>query len=131
MKVELHQSPARALDALASAQGDLALVAPSSDWAARFSPDGAQVIVTLPMIAGGSQPQLLVFGHAPPQPSGDDETLILFFGEAPSLPGAIWQAHSGTTSLAGLPGYLDDSILALHPGARIAGRYPRPIKVTP
>ena len=131
MKVELHQSPAHALDALASAQGDLALVAPSSGWAARFSADGAQVIVTLPMIAGGSQPQLLVFGHAPPQPSGDDETLILFSGEAPSLPGAIWQAHSGTTSLAGLPGYLDDSILALHPGARIAGRYPRPIKVTP
>ena len=131
MKVELHQSPAHALDALARAQGDLALVAPSSDWAARFSSDGAQVIVTLPMIAGGSQPQLLVFGHAPPQPSSDDETLILFSGEAPSLPGAIWQARSGTTSLAGLPGYLDDGILALHPGARIAGRYPRPIKVTP
>jgi hypothetical protein len=83
------------------------------------------------MIAGGSQPQLLVFGHAPPQASGDDETLLLFFGEAPSLPGAIWQARSGTTSLAGLPGYLDDDIIALHPGTRVAGRYPRPIKVTP
>mgnify|MGYP001806258685 FL=1 len=131
MKVELHQSPAQALDRLARAQGDLALVAPSSDWASHFSPDGAQVIVTLPMIAGGSQPQLLVFGHASPQPSGDDETLILFSGDVPPLPGAVWQAQSGTASLAGLPGFLDDAILALHPGARIAGRYPRPIKVTP
>jgi chorismate mutase len=131
MKIELHQSPAQALDALARAQGDLALIAPSSDWAAHYSPDGAQVIATLPMIAGGNQPQLLVFGHAPPQPSGDDETLILFPGETPPLPGATWQAHSGTTNLAGLPGFLGEGILTLHPGARIAGRYPRPIKVTP
>lgn len=134
MRVELHSTPAQALAALGAARGDLAIIAPSSDWAAAFAAGegaGAEVVVTLPVIGGGHQPQLLVFGHAAPQPSGDDETLILLAGDAPKLPGALWQAHSGTATLAGLAGFHDKNILALHPGARIAGRYPRPIKVSP
>jgi len=91
----------------------------------------SQVIVTLPALAAGSQPQLLVFGHAAPQPSGDDETLILFSGQAPELPVVLWQAHSGAAMLAGVPGFLDDGFLTLPAGARIVGRYPRPIKVSP
>lgn len=134
MAVELHQSTSTALAAVARAKGDLALIAPSSDWAAAYASGlagGAEVIVTLPALAGGSQPQLLVFGHATPQPSGDDETLLLLPEEAPKLATALWQAHSGTAQLAGVAGFLQDDTLNLHPGARVAGRYPRPIKVSP
>lgn len=139
MQVQLHASPSRALDALSAARGDLALVAPSSDWAGGYpaTPDAAQVIGTLPVLAAGSKPQLLVFGHAEPQPSGDDETLILLDGYTLQLASATWQARSGTATLAGLPGYLEEASPALRdvlfrfPRARIAGRYPRPIKASP
>lgn len=132
MKVERHPSPAAALEALAAVRGDLALIAPGSDWP-RDIPSGmansAQVIVTLPVAGGGGPPQLLVFGHAVPQRSGDDETLLLIPGHV-SLPDASWQVQSGSAMLAALPGFLDDGVLARYPGARIAGRYPRPIKVS-
>ena len=133
MKVELHGNPAAALKALGGALGDLAILAPSSDWASAFAAGeagGAQVIVTLPALASGSQPQLLVLGHAAPQPSGDDETLVLL-PTGTHVTGATWQARSGTAMLAALPGFLDADKISLHPGARIAGRYPRPIKVSP
>lgn len=135
MKVDLHASPAAALEAVAQSKGDLALIAPSSNWTSSFSSGaagGAQVIVTLPTF-GGNQgaPQLLVFGHAVPQPGGHDETLVLLPGETVTVPGALWQAHSETVTLAGLPGFLDDAMIALQPGARLAGRYPRPLEVSP
>jgi chorismate mutase len=134
MKVELHHSPAAALAALAKARGDLGLIGPSSDWAGSFADGiagGAQVIVTLPVLATGGQPQLLVFGHAVPQPSGSDETLVLLRPGSGLVNGALWQAHSGTATLAGIAGFFDDATLASHAGAQIAGRYPRPIKVSP
>jgi chorismate mutase len=134
MTVALHASPSLALGAVAKVRGDLALIAPNSDWAqglATGETGGAQVIVTLPVLAFASQPQLLVFGHATPQPSGDDETLVLITGDAPQLPAALWQAHSGTATLAGLPGFLADGLPTLPAGAHIVGRYPRPIKVSP
>lgn len=135
MAVKLHRSPSAALDALASARGDLALIAPSSDW----SPSGgdAQVIGTLPVLGSGGAPQLLIFGHAEPQPSGDDETLLVLDGSAANLPASLWQARSGTRLVAALPGFLADKdpqlapLLLLEPTTRIAGRYPRPIKVSP
>ena len=133
MKVALHGKPADALTTVGRAKGDLALIAPSSDWAGAFAAGqagGAQVIVTLPAIAHGSQPQLLVFGHAVPQPSGNDETLLLLPASATPA-NASWRARSGTAVLAALPGFADDTALSVHPGARIAGRYPRPIEVSP
>lgn len=138
MQVQMHASPARALEALRTLRGDLAIVDPRSDWAQDFSPrDGgtARVIGTLPAISGGSQPRLLVFGHAEPQETGDDETLVLSRGEHPGLPSALWQAVAGGFTLTALPGFLSDSAL-LHdpisrlPGACIAGRCPRPFKVS-
>lgn len=134
MRVELHASPAAALKTLGMAKGDLALIAPSSDWSAGFVDGlsaGAEVIVTLPAITAGGQPQLLVFGHAVPQPSGDDETLLLLPAQQTKVNGALWQAHTGTATVAALAGFLEDSSHSIHPGARIAGRYPRPIKVSP
>lgn len=133
MTVELHNSPSRALEALALARGDLALIAPSSDWATAFVSGvagGAQAIVTLPVLADGSQPQLLIFGHALPQSTGDDETLLLLPAEASRLSGALWQAQSGTATLAAVSGFLQDDMLTLHPGAHVVGRYPRPIEVS-
>ena len=133
MKVELHDGPSRVLRTLGSERGDLALIAPSSDWAAGFlagEAGEADVIGTLPVLSGGGQPQLLVLGHVTAQPSGDDETLLLLPDEG-SLPAPLWKAHSGTATLAALPGFLDDSAIPAYPRARVAGRYPRPIKVSP
>jgi len=134
MKVELHDGPSRVLATLGSERGDLALIAPSSDWAAGFlagEAGEADVIGTLPVLAGGGQPQLLVLGHVTAQPSGNDETLLLLLPGEGRLPAALWQAHSGTATLAALPGFLDDNALTAYPRARVAGRYPRPIKVSP
>lgn len=138
MKVEMHGGPAEALAALHTRQGDLALIATSSDWAAGFSPEQPgcpRVIGSLPVTAGGGQPKLLVFGHAPAQPSGDDETLVIIPKVLGDVPSALWQAEAGRFVLVGLPGFLRSEdpflrdVLARAPGAAIAGCYPRPIKV--
>lgn len=139
MTVAVHGSAAGAVDALRTAQGDVAILGIGSDWADAFSP-GAKgspsVIGTLPVLSGGSLPQFLVFGHAEPQASGDDETLILC-PQGASLPfPVLWQAVSGRFTLASLPGFLggEDPLLHDHlarsPGASVAGRCPRPIKVS-
>lgn len=139
MRVQLHDNPRLALETLHQSRGDLAVVATCSDWAEGFGgagPHGATVIGTLPVLGGGGRPQLLIFGHAEPQPSGDDETLIVSEGPAAELPPALWQAGAGGLTLTSLPGFLSAEqpvlrdVLARLPGARIAGRYPRPIKVT-
>ena len=139
MKVGVHGSPADALAALRTAQGDVAILGTGSDWAQAFSPaakGSPSVIGTLPVISGGSPPQFLVFGHAEPQASGDDETLILCPEGAPLPSQLLWQAVSGRFTLASLPGFLggEDPLLRDHlarsPGAIVAGRCPRPIKVS-
>ena len=118
----------------------LRVVATASDWASGFCqapPAGPRVIGTLPVLSSDGQPQLLVFGHAEPQASGDDETLIVSPGPYASLPAALWQAEAGDCTLISLPGFLNEEdpflrgILPRLPGARIVGRYPRPIKVFP
>lgn len=140
MPVVLHGSPSEAISALRNATGDLAVIATSSDWAGSLSPpDGSdgQVIGSLPILANGSQPQLLLFGHATPQPSGEDETLVLIPGETSDTLSCLWKARTGVYTLAGLPGFLAEdapplrSILTRYPGSRVAGRVPRPIRVSP
>jgi len=140
MGTEVHATARAALDALGTRRGDLAIVATASDWARGFCqapPAGARVIGTLPVLSSGGQPQLLVFGHAEPQASGDDETLIVSSAPSASLPAALWQAEAGDCTLISLPGFLGAEdpflreILPRLPGARIVGRYPRPIKVFP
>lgn len=139
MKVAVHGSPAHALTALRTAQGDVAILSTGSDWAQAFSSaakGSPSVIGTLPVICGASPPQFLVFGHAEPQASGDDETLILCPGDGEMPSPVLWQAVSGRFTLASLPGFLggDDPLLRDHlariPGATVAGRCPRPIKVS-
>lgn len=139
MKVKLHGSPASALLALQTSRGDLAILDCGSDWARDFWPlktESARVIGTLPVISDGRQPRLLVFGHAEPQASGDDETLILSPGTTLKPPAALWQAATGGFTLTSLPGFLsiEDSTLSEFishlPGARIAGYCPRPMKAS-
>jgi len=138
MAVEVHRAPSEVLAALRTRQGDLGLIAPASDWAAGFSPDepgSPRVIGSLPVTAGGGRPKLLVFGHAPAQESGDDETLVISPKVLGNVPSALWQAEAGPFALISLPGFLrrDDpslrDVLARAPGAAVAGCYPRPIKV--
>lgn len=138
MQVEVHATASRALDAIRTRKGDLAIANVNSDWAENFAPEdkaSARVIGTLPAICSGRQPLLLVFGHAEPQESGDDETLILSRGDSPELASALWQAAIGRFTLTSLPGFLSEASLLRDPlsrlpGARIAGRCPRPIKVS-
>lgn len=134
MEVALHEGPATALATLEGRHGDLAIIATSSGWAEHFSragDGGPTVIGTLPVLGEGTAPQLLIFGHAEPQPSGDDETLFLSPAPGAAVPGALWQAACGGFTLSALPGFLEagDPLLQRQPGALLAGRCPRPIKV--
>jgi chorismate mutase len=139
MDVRLHRDTDAALQAVGEAHGDLAILSTKSGWADAFSAGragGATVIGSLPVTATASERPLLVFGHAEAQDSGDDETLIVSPAQ-PSGLSSLWQAQSGAWFLAGLPGFLEDDnqqlqrVLSVLPGARVAGRYPRPIKVLP
>jgi chorismate mutase len=137
MGVEVHPTASHALGALGVSQGDIAILATTSDWPLSYASrekGSARVIGTLPLISGGDVPLLLLFGHAEPQESGEDETLILSRGVAPQVPQALWQAFSNGFTLTSLPGFLGEDALVQEPimrldGARIAGRCPRPIKV--
>lgn len=138
MAVKLHDDPSAAIAALRANRGDLAVIATGSDWTANLpadATDGARVIVTLPIIGPQSAPQLLVFGHAEPAATGEDETLVVTAGTPPQTAPTLWQARSGRHTLSAFPGFLmrDDPVIAalrLHnPEARIAGQYPRPLKV--
>ncbi len=139
MEVRLHSDTANALLAVGETHGDLAILSTTSGWAEAFAAGaagGATVIGRLPISGTGGIPPLLVFGHAEPQASGDDETLMVSH-EAPAGLSPLWQAQSGAWSLTSLPGFLDEDsqqlrdIRAAFPGIRIAGRYPRPLKVFP
>lgn len=139
MAVDVHATPARAMSALRSAPGDVAILGTASDWAEAFmqvEKTSPAVIGTLPVLSSdGRPPPFLVFGHAEPQVSGDDETLILCPADGAVPSPVLWQAVSGRFTLVSLPGFRssDDPLLreylARSPGATVAGRCPRPIKV--
>lgn len=138
MAIRIHPDAAAALAALRHNTGDLALLPPTSDWAEPFCKGHAGeacIIGTLPVTAGPLVPDLLIFGHADPQPSGDDETILLTPADGAGLNGALWQAQSGSWTVSGLPGFLTadhppiSSLLSGDAQARIAGRSPRPLKV--
>lgn len=138
MEVRLHSEVAGALEGVGGSPGDLAILPTKSGWADPFcagNAAGATVIGTLPLTGHGGLPPLLVFGHAEAQSSGDDETLVVS-SAAPVVPSSLWQAQSGAWVLTSLPGFLDSGdavlrgVLSTVPGARLAGRYPRSIKVS-
>jgi chorismate mutase len=139
MEVARHDGPQQALEALRARRGDLAILATRSDWTAGFAPDedGApKVIGILPVISRSSEPRLLVFGYAEPQESGDDETLLISKEPPAGHAGASWQSTAGSRTLTGVPGFhrpdspLIRELSSRLPGTCVAGRYPRPIKVS-
>ncbi|WP_373504153.1 chorismate mutase [Aestuariivirga sp.] len=140
MRVEPHDSIEAAFRALAENRGDLAVVATDTRWADVFAAsadEGLRLVSCLPAAGNTTVPELLVFGHAEPQPSGDDETIFLTRSPV-DLAGTgrpIWQVHSGGWWVTSRPGFLTadrpsaDAASRPDPDIRVAGRYPRPIEV--
>ena len=126
-----HADIASALGSLGGREGDIAIAASDAPWPDAFAQGDAGkalVICCLPFLAETAMPRLLVFGHAPPEPTGDDETLVITSRRIAAP--ALWQAEIGSRHVTGLAGFLsdDDPAIAGAPGlALIAGRYPSPI----
>jgi chorismate mutase / prephenate dehydratase len=111
--IEECRDEAQALMQINDNPGDLCVVETDSAWADAFvagKAGAAKVIAVLPFIAENPVPRLLVFGHAPFSPSGEDETLILTRGSLPRdfVPTPLWQVKIGSYRLASLPGNLSE-----------------------
>jgi chorismate mutase / prephenate dehydratase len=110
MGVETHPDAEHALSILRHNRGDLAILETNSPWAgwfARSPSSGVRLIASLPVIKQGHSPLLLIFGHAEPQPSGDDETVVISRPHlVPSgLPAPNWQVTSGSWTVDAFPGF--------------------------
>ena len=136
MPVQAHVRTAAALQALVSRRGDLVVVDTLSDWADGFveaAARGVRLVGALPVLCKKTTPQLLVFGHTEPQPSGDDETVVLLPPSvvADKLQAPLWQSPSGGWTVTGLAGFLPaEQIARAIPQAIVAGRYPSSIEVS-
>ncbi len=131
MSVRAHPSESEALSALAASRGDLGVLGTASAWAKAFaalSGSGMRVIGSLPQPADRKVPECLIFGFSEPPQTGDDETLLLCApGEDTPAGSQRWTARSGDWTLVALDGYLDTG----NTQRLLAGRYPRPIEVSP
>lgn len=132
MDVKLHDTPSVALEVLNNRRGDLAVMAAASAWPESVSQ--ANVIGALPFVRNTAEPRLLVFGHAEPQPSGDDETVLFAPAPVTPPPSVLWMAEAGSHKVFALPGFLHAGepmlreLLTHFPETRIAGRCPRPLR---
>jgi chorismate mutase/prephenate dehydratase len=137
MKIVFHDGATQVFDRLRERHGDLAIMTTGSSWADSYPSTGLnppQIVATLPSLTHTSVPQLLVFGHVDPGPSGDDETLLLVSPSTPLPPSALWMTNVGRFVLISVPGLLTAEAdflrdyVSHHPDVRIAGRCPRPIR---
>jgi chorismate mutase/prephenate dehydratase len=136
MGVESHAHLSSVFSTLKQRSGDLGVAAADSPWAEHFldaASAGISLTAALPVFETGDPPRILVFGHAEPQPSGDDETIVLcksqFIRSEEMRP--LWQTKSGPWTIASFKGFLSsEAVSSAYPGAVIAGRYPSPIEVT-
>ncbi len=142
MVVEEYRDEAQALLQINTAPGDLCVVETEQPWAEAFiagQAGAARVIASLPVIADGAAPRLLVMGQAPVTPCGDDETLVVTTGKLPRdfAPEPLWQAKSGNLRLSSLPGFLlehESPLVGLMRsnaslGLKLAGHYGRAISL--
>ena len=122
------------------APGDLCVVETSSAWIDPFlegKAGKAQVMGTLPVIGAGEVPNLLVFGVAPAQATGEDETLLISKGSLPRdfAVQPLWQIKLGSHRLSALAGFYSEhespliGLMRSNPGLglAVAGRYPSAI----
>lgn len=122
MPVSEHATTAEALRAIGETPSDVAVVETQSGWAGDFENNAsgdARVIAALPLLKGRGIPELLVFGHAPTEETGNDCTLLLVKDAKAGIADALWRAHSGNSALACLRGFQP----ALPEGAIVAGRF--------
>lgn len=136
MAVEEYRDEAQALLQIGSNPSDLCVVETEQPWVEGFLAGNcgkAQVIACLPMLAEDPIPKMLVFGQAPVEASGDDETLVISEGKLPRdfTPQPLWQVKIGRHRLSSLPGFLREQESPLigvirsnaSLGLKVAGRY--------
>lgn len=142
MAVEEWKDEAQAMVQVNVNPGDICVVETESPWieaCVAGKAGSAQIIGALPVIKGEAVPQLLIFGNAPTEPSGFDETVLITQGNLPRdfALQPLWQIKSGPWRLSALAGFhsehegpivgLTRSNISL--GLKLAGRYPSAIEV--
>jgi chorismate mutase / prephenate dehydratase len=142
MPVEEWKDEAQALMQVNINQGDIAVVETESPWidaCVAGKAGTAHVIGALPVLKHEAVPQLLIFGNAPAEATGHDETLLITQGNLPrDFPlQPVWQVKSGPWRLSALAGFhsehegpivgLTRSNISL--GLKVAGRYPSAIEM--
>jgi chorismate mutase len=144
LPVEDYRDEAQALMQVNASPGDICIVETESPWAEAFvegKSGQARVVACLPFLREDDVPKLLVFGHSPAEPTGDDETLIVSDGKLPRdfSPAPLWQIKLGSRRVSCLPGFLSDHespLVGLNRsnallGLKVAGRYPSPFEIKP
>jgi chorismate mutase / prephenate dehydratase len=142
MTVEECKDETQALIQVNVHPGDICVVETHSAWIDAMiagKAGQAQVIGTLPVIKGEEVPQLLIFGNAPTEASGYDETLLITQGNLPRdfALQPLWQVKSGPWRLSALAGFHSEQESPLvglirsnsSLGLKVAGRYPSAIEM--
>jgi chorismate mutase / prephenate dehydratase len=136
MLVEEYRDEAQALMQIDTSAGDLCVVETEQPWVEAYlagHAGKAQVIAALPALQEDAMPKLLVFGHAPVEATGHDETLVISEGKLPRdfAPQALWQTKAGAHTITSLPGFLmehENPLIGLNRSngslkLKIAGRF--------
>ncbi len=142
MAVEEWKDETQALTQVNVNPGDICIVETESPWiepCIAGKAGTAQVIGTLPVIKDETMPQLLIFGNAPAEATGYDETLLITQGNLPRdfAVHPIWQMKSGPWRVSALAGFYSEHespIVGLARsntslGLKVAGRYPSAIEI--
>jgi chorismate mutase len=142
LPVEEYRDEGQALMQVNASPGDICIVETEAPWVEAFvegKGGQARVIACLPFLRDDTVPKLLVFGHSPSEPTGDDETLIISDGKLPRdfSPAPLWQVKLGQRRVSCLPGFLSDHespLVGLSRsnallGLKVAGRYPSPFEI--
>jgi chorismate mutase / prephenate dehydratase len=142
MAVEVWKDEGQALMQVNVSAGDICVVETEAPWieaCVAGKAGTAQIIGALPVMKGDAVPKLLIFGNAPMEASGFDETLLITQGNLPRdfALQPLWQVKSGPWRLSALAGFhsecegplvgLSRSNISL--GLKLAGRYPSAIEV--
>ncbi len=142
MAVEEWRDETQALMQVNVNPGDICVVETESPWidaCVAGKAGTAQIIGALPVIRDEVMPQLLIFGNAPAEATGHDETLLITQGNLPRdfAVHPRWQLKSGPWRVSALAGFYSEhespivglarSNISL--GLKVAGRYPSAIEI--
>jgi chorismate mutase / prephenate dehydratase len=143
IEVEEYRDEAQALMQIDGAPSDVAIVQTDSPWIDAFlegRAGTARIFACLPFLEEEAMPKLLVFGLAPSEATGDDQTLIVSDGRLPRdfAPQPLWDVKTGNRRLTCLSGFLSEHESPLvgimrgnaQLGLKIAGHYPSPFRAS-